>query len=38
MNVYKIAALSLIFSLMLFGTAQSEESALKGIKLGFGFG
>jgi len=37
MNVYKTAALCFIFSLMLFGTAQSEESPLKGIKLGFGY-
>ena len=36
MNFFKITALSFITSLMLFGTAQSEDSPLKGIKLGFG--
>lgn len=37
MNIYKIAILSLIYGLMLCGTAQSEDAPLKGIKLGFGF-
>lgn len=37
MNIYKTTVLSLIFWLMLCGTAQSEDAPLKGIKLGFGF-
>jgi len=37
MKIFKTTAVSLVISLLLFGTAQSEESPLKGIKLGFGF-
>ena len=37
MNIYKTTILSLIFWLMLCGSAQSEDAPLKGIKLGFGF-
>lgn len=33
----KTTALSIVCALMLLGTAQAEENALKGIKLGFGF-
>ena len=37
MKMIKVAALSFILALMFLGTAQSEETPLKGFKLGFGF-
>lgn len=37
MHIIKTTVLSAIFVLMLIGTAQAEDSVLKGVKLGFGF-
>ena len=37
MKIMKTVVLSLIFALMLIGTAQAEDAPLKGVKLGFGF-
>lgn len=37
MKIIKVAVLSFICTLMLVGTVNAEENAMKGIKLGFGF-
>lgn len=37
MNCFKTAATGFICALLLISTAQAEENALKGMKLGFGF-
>ena len=37
MKIIKTAVLSLICALMLLGTVHAEDSAMKGVKLGFGF-